>query len=94
MEPILELIVLFLEDMFELLSPEKTANKVKDTNTSKSTKWRLIFIFTLIYSMALIGSLFSLLFISDVMYRVFSSILITFLLYCMFIFYKNISTSK
>ena len=94
MEPILELIVLFLEDMFELLSPEKTANKVKDTNTSKSTKWRLIFIFTLIYSMALIGSLFSLLFISDVMYRVFSSILITFLLYCMFIFYKNISISK
>lgn len=94
MVTIMELMSVVLESMLELLSPEKTASKIKDTDTSRSTKWRLIAIFILIYSAALAGILFSLFFISDLMYRVISSMLIMFLLYCIFIFYRKLSISK
>lgn len=94
MVTIMELMSVVLESMLELLSPEKTASKIKDTDIKRSTKWRLIAIFILIYSAALAGILFSLFFISDLMYRVISSMLIMFLLYCIFIFYKKLSISK
>ena len=94
METIGELIIIVLESMSILISPEKTADKVNDVDTVKSRKRMLIVLFTLIYFIAVIGISFSLVFISDVIYRVVASILIVFLLYCIFIFYKKIFISK
>lgn len=94
MGTIAELIAIVLESMLMLISPEKTADKVKDISTGKSTKGVLVVVFTLIYVTALIGLLFSLVLISDVIYRVIVSILIIFLLYCIYIFYKKVFISK
>lgn len=94
MEAIGELIIVVLESMLELISPEKTADKVNDIDTVKSRKRMLIILFTLVYCMAIIGLSFSLVLISDIIYRVVASVLIMFLLYCIFTFYKKIFTSK
>lgn len=94
METIVELIEVVLSGILSLISPEKTAEKVNDTNTSKSAKRVSIVLFTLIYVAALVGIIFSLVLISDVVYKIFASILIIFLLYCIFIFYKKISISN
>ena len=94
METIGELIIVVLESMLELISPERTAKKVNDVDTVKSRKRMLIVLFTLIYFIAVIGLSFSLVLISDVIYRVVASILIVFLLYCIFIFYKKVFISK
>ena len=94
METIGELIIIVLESMSILISPEKTADKVNDVDTVKSRKRMLIVLFTLIYFIVVIGLSFSLVLISDVIYRVVASILIVFLLYCIFIFYKKVFISK
>lgn len=94
METIGELIIIVLESMSILISPEKTADKVNDVDTVKSRKRMLIVLFTLIYFIAVIGLSFSLVLISDVIYRVVASILIVLLLYCIFIFYKKVFISK
>ncbi len=94
METIGELIIVVLESMLELISPERTAKKVNDVDTVKSRKMMLIVLFTLIYFIAVIGLSFSLILISDVIYRVVSSILIVFLLYCIIIFYKKVFSFK
>ena len=94
METIGELIIIVLESMSILISPEKTADKVIDVDTVKSRKRMLIVLFTLIYFIAVIGLSFSLVLISDVIYRVVASILIVLLLYCIFIFYKKVFISK
>ena len=46
---IVELFTLILEAMLILISPEKTAEKVKDINTNRTTKVMLSIVFTLIY---------------------------------------------
>lgn len=89
-----ELIEIVLENMSIFISPEATADKVNDVDISKSRKRMLIVLFTLIYVIAVIGLSFSLVFISDLIYRMIISILIIVLLYCIFIFYKRISISK
>lgn len=89
----MEVIVVF-ESILELISPEKTANKVNDVDTVKSRKSMLIVLFTLIYVIASIGLLISITLTSDVIYKVVASMLIVFLLYCIFIFYKKIFSSK
>lgn len=94
MVTIVELIEVVLSGMLSLISPEKTADKVNDTNTSKSAKRISIVLFTLIYVAALVGIIFSLVLITDVIYKVFASMLIIFILYCISIFYKRILTSK
>lgn len=94
METIGELIIIVLESMSILISPEKTADKVNDVDTVKSRKRMLIVLFTIIYFIAVIGLSFSLVLISDVIYRVVASILIVFLLYCILIFYKKVFISK
>ena len=94
METIGELIIIVLESMSILISPEKTADKVNNVDTVKSRKRMLIVLFTLIYFIAVIGLSFSLVLISDVIYRVVASILIVLLLYCIFIFYKKVFISK
>ena len=94
METIGELIIIVLESMSVLISPEKTADKVNDVDTVKSRKRMLIVLFTIIYFIAVIGLSFSLVLISDVIYRVVASILIVFLLYCILIFYKKVFISK
>lgn len=94
MGAIAELIIIVLESMSILISPEKTADKVNDVDTAKSRKRMLMVLFTLIYLIVIIGLSFSLVLISDVIYRVVASILIVFLLYCIFTFYKKVSISK
>lgn len=94
MGAIAELIIIVLESMSILISPEKTADKVNDVDTAKSRKRTLMVLFTLIYLIVIIGLSFSLVLISDVIYRVVASILIVFLLYCIFTFYKKVSISK
>ena len=91
---IVELIEVVLDSMLTLVSPEKTAEKIKDTNTSRATKNLLIVLFILIYGVALVGMVFSLILVPDVLYKVFAVILIIFLLYCIFIFYNRIFTCK
>lgn len=91
---LLELIEVILDSMLTLVSPEKTAEKVKDINTSKDAKSMLIILFTLLYGAALVGISFSLVLIPDVLYKVFATILIIFLIYCLFVFYYRIFKYK
>lgn len=85
-----DLIEVVFSSIFTLLSPEKTVEKIKDINTSKSAKKRLIVLFTLIYGMALIGIFWSIFLVSDVVYKVFAVLLTIFLLYCLIVFYYRI----
>lgn len=94
MVTVVELLEVIFSTILSLLSPEKTAEKVNDGNTTKSAKVISITLFTIIYLSTLIGVVVSLFFISDILYRIFALLLIIFLLYCLFIFYKRISISK
>lgn len=87
---IIELIEVVFSSILSLISPEKTADKVKDIDTSKSAKSMLIILFTLIYGATMIGIVFSIVHTTEVLYRVFAIILIIFLLYCLFVFYYRI----
>lgn len=91
---IIELIEVVFSSILSLISPEKTADKVKDIDTSKSAKSMLIILFTLIYGATLIGIAFSIVHTTEVLYRVFAIILIIFLLYCLFVFYYRIFKYK
>lgn len=91
---IIELIEVVFSSILNLISPEKTADKVKDINTSKSAKSMLIILFTLIYGATLIGIAFSIVHTTEILYRVFAMILIIFLLYCLFVFYYRIFKYK
>ena len=91
---LVELIEVVLSSMLALISPEKAAEKIKDTNTSKSAKKMLIVLFTLTYCIALIGIFWSLVLVSDVIYKIFAALLIMFLLYCLFVFYYRIFKDK
>lgn len=91
---ILELIEVILDSMLTLVSPEKTAEKIKDINTSKPAKRILIVLFTLIYGMALIGISFYLVLTPDIVYKALAALLIIFLLYCLFVFYYRIFKDK
>lgn len=94
MVSVVELLEVILSTVLNLLSPEKSAEKINDVNTSKSARMVLIILFTIIYFSILIGVIISLFFISDILYKIFASMLIIFLLYCLFIFYKRASISK
>ena len=94
MVSVVELLEVILSTVLNLLSPEKSAEKINDEKTSKSAKIVLIILFTIIYFSILIGVIVSLFFISDIPYMIFASLLIIFLLYCLFIFYKRASRSK
>ena len=87
---IVELLEVIFDITLTLISPERTAEKVKDINISKITKNILITIFTLIYISILVGLIFSLFLISDTLYRALAIALIIFLVYCLFIFYYKI----
>lgn len=90
----IDLVEVVLDIMLTLISPEKTAKKVKDADTSKSTKKMLVVLFTSIYGIALIGIFLSFILIQDVIYKVFAVLLIIFLIYCLFIFYNRILKDK
>lgn len=94
MVSVVELLEVILSTILSLLSPEKTAEKVSNGNTSKSAKMISIILFTIIYFSTLIGVVVSLFFISDTLYKIFAILLIIFLLYCLFTFYRRISISK
>lgn len=66
---IIELIEVVFSSILSLISPEKTADKVKDIDTSKSAKSMLIILFTLIYGATLIGIAFSIVHTTEVLYR-------------------------
>lgn len=89
-----ELLELIFSDILTLILPERTADKVKDENTSKSTKILLTILFTLIYGATLVSIAFSLVLIQDVLYKVFAVILIIYLLYCLYIFYYRVFKYK
>ena len=87
----LELIEVILESILALVSPEKTAEKVKKLNAKKSSKGTLLIIlFTLIYVAAIVLIAFFLAVMPNVLFRAFAIILIIFLLYCLFIFYHKV----
>lgn len=87
---IVEFFTFIIEIMVLLISPEKTAEKVKDIKTNRTTKAMIIFLFTLIYVVILLGLAFSLTILSDIVYKVLAVILIMFLIYFIFIFYYRI----
>lgn len=87
---IIEFLTVILEIMITLISPEKTAGKVKDANTNRAIKAMLSILFTLTYIVILVGLAFSLTILSDILYKLFVVILIMFLIYCIFIFYYRI----
>jgi hypothetical protein len=87
---IVELLEVIFDITLTLISPERTAEKVKDINISKITKNILITIFTLIYISILVGLIFSLFLIPDTLYRALAIALIIFLVYCLVIFYYKI----
>lgn len=90
----IELVEVVLEIMLTLISPEKTAEKVKDADTSKSAKKMLVVLFTSIYGISLIGILLSFILIQDIIYKAFAVLLIIFLIYCLYIFYNRIIKDK
>ena len=91
---IVELIEVVLNSMLTLVSPEKAAEKVKDTNTSKFTKSMLITLFSLLYGAVLVGISFFLVLTPNALYKALATILIIFLIYCLAIFYYRILKRK
>lgn len=89
-----ELLEFVFTGILTLILPERTAEKVKDINTSKSAKIMLIILFTLVYGATLVGIAYSVVLISDILYKVFGVILIIFLLYCICVFYYRIFKHK
>ena len=87
---IIELIEVIMEIILSGLSPEGVAEKVNNSDTSKRNKCILITLFTLIYGVALAVVAFSLVAITDILYKVFAVILFIFLLFCLFKFYYKI----
>lgn len=89
-----DLLEVVFSSILTLILPERTADKVKDENTRKSTKVLFTILFTLIYGATLTGIVFSLVLIPDVLWKIFAGVLIIFLLYCICLFYYRIFKHK